>query len=131
MESEALRRVRTMRQVKTSLGVAREQKLRTTNSLSKRKEEIDSLESLTCRQLKQVLEKERKKFAAQEAAVEKSRQRLLRSREKLAATINKNRALNELRNELQQARWKGGNPILLKAEQPDLEPNLRQVELRY
>jgi predicted nucleic acid-binding Zn-ribbon protein len=131
MESEALRKIRTMRQVKTSLDVARKQRLSTTNSLSKAKEEIEHLESLTDSRVGQVLEKERRKFAAQEAVVDKSRQRVLKSRERLAAAINKNRALTELRHELQRARWEGKNPPLPKAEQSDPEQNLRRMELRY
>lgn len=131
MESEALRDVRTMRQVKTSLDVARRQKLRTTNSLSKTREEIEYLESMTDSRLGQVLAKEKARFAAIDASVEKSRQRLIRSREKLAATINKNRALIELRHELQRARWEGRDPMLPKVEQPKPEQNLRQIELRY
>lgn len=131
MESEALRKIRTMRQVKTSLDVARKQRLRTTNSLSKTSEEIEHLEPLIDTRTKQTLEKERKRFAAQEAAVDKLRQRVLKSRKKLATTINKNRALTELRHELQRARWEGGDPALPKAEQPTPEQNLRQMEVRY
>jgi predicted nucleic acid-binding Zn-ribbon protein len=131
MESEALRKIRTMRQVKTSLDVARKQKLRTTDSLSKTSEELDHLESLIDRRTKQSLEKESKSFAAQEATVHKSRQRVLRAREKLAATINKNRALTELRHELQRARWEGRDPTPPQAEQPHPEQNLRQMEIRY
>jgi len=132
MKSEALRNVRTVRQVKTSLDVARGQKLRTTNSLSKTREEVEYLESLTDWRLEQVLEKERRRFAAQEASINKSRQRVLRAREKLAMTVNKNRALTELRRELQQARREGNDPVAPKAETPAVsEQNLRQIELRY
>ena len=131
MKSEALRNVRTMRQVKTTLDLARGQKLRTTNSLSKTRGEVEYLESLTDRQLEQVLEKERRRSAAQEAAISKSRQRVLRAREKLAMTVNKNRALTELRRELQQARWEGKDPVAPKVEMPASEQNLRQIELRY
>lgn len=131
MESEALRKIRTMRQIKTSLDVARSQKLRTTNSLSKTKKEIEHLESLTDSQLEQVMERERKHFIALDASVEKSKERVIKSREKLAATINKNRTLTELRHELQRARWEGRDPMLPKVEQPNPEQNLRQMELRY
>ena len=130
MKSEALRNVRTMRDVKTNL-VAQGQKLRTTNSLSKTREEVDYLGSLTDRRLEQVLEKEQRRFAAQEASINKSRQRVLRAREKLAMTVNKNRSLTELRRKLQQTRWEGDDPIATKTEMPAPEPNLRQVELKY
>jgi hypothetical protein len=131
MESEALRDVRTMRQVKTSLDVARRKKVRTTNSLSKTKEEVARLESLADPRAEQVLSKETRRLAAFDASVHKSRERLVRSREKLAVTINKNRALTDLRRTLQQARWEGKDPALPKAEEPHPEQNLRQMEIRY
>lgn len=131
MVSETLRNIRTMRQVKTSLDLARSQKLKTTNSLSKTKDEVESLLSLIDRRAGQILAKERKRFAAQEAAIDKSRQRVLRSRERLAVTINRNRALNELRHELQRARWEGRNPTPAKAEPSSPEHNLHRVEFRY
>lgn len=131
MKSEALRNIRTLRQVKTSLGVTRSEKLRTTNSLSKTREEVEYLKSVTDPRLDQVLEKEKRRFAAQEASVRKSRHRLLKARERLAMTVNKNRALTELRYQLQQARWAGKDPVAPKVEIPAPEQNLRQIELRY
>lgn len=131
MKSEALRNIRTMRQVKTSLDHARSQRPRTANSLSKTSGEIEYLQSLSDPRLERLLQKERRRFAAREVSINKSQQRLLRVREKLAMAINKNRALTELRWELQQARWKGDNPVALKVEMPASEQNLRQIELRY
>jgi len=131
MVSETLRNIRTMRQVKTSLDLARSQKPKTTNSLSKTKDEVEYLLSLTDRRAGQILAKERKRFAAQEAAADKSRQRVLRSRERLAMTINKNRALTKLRHELQRARWEERNPTPAKAEPSTPEQNLHQIEFRY
>lgn len=131
MRSEAFRKIRTMRQVKTNLDIARSQMPAMTNSLSKTKDEVKYLESLTDRQLERVLEKERRHFVAQEAAIEQSRQRMLKAREKLAMTVNKNRALTELRRKLQETRWEGDDPPELKAKGPSLESNLRQIELKY
>jgi hypothetical protein len=99
--------------------------------LSKTRDEIEYLESLTDRRLKQVLQKERRRFAAQEASINKSRQRVLRGMEKLAMTINKHRALTELRHELQHSRWEGNDPAVPEVETPAPEPNLRQIELKY
>jgi len=133
MQSEALRNIRTMRQVRTSPDVARNRKLRTTNSLSKTKEEVVSLESLAdgCR-LAQVLRNERQRSKAHEAAVNKSQQRLLRARGKLAATINKNRALTELRHDLQRARYEGDDPPPLQQAEPSvLQQRLWQMEVKY
>lgn len=131
MKSEALRNVITMRRVKTSLDVARNQRSRTTNSLSKTRDEAEHLESLTDRRLAQVMEKEKRHFAAQEAAINQSRQRMLRAREKLAMTVNKNRALTELRRKLQQTRWEGDPPAVPEAGTSSPESNLRQIELKY
>ncbi len=131
MKSEALRNIRTMRQVKTGLDVLRSQRPRTVNSLSKTSGEIKYLESLTDRRLEQVLGKERMRFAAQEASINKSRQRVLRARKKLAMTVNGNRALTELRRELQRTRWEGDDPAVPEVEMPSVGPNLRQVELKY
>jgi len=131
MPSEALRNIRTMRQVKTSLDLAKNQRVKATNSLSKTEDEAAHLLSLTDRRVVQILAKERKRFATLEASIDKSRGRVLKAREKLATTINKNRALNELRRELQQARWEGNKPAPAKVETPTPRPNLHQIELRY
>jgi hypothetical protein len=132
MESEALRKIKTMRYIKTSLDVVRTNKIRRTNSLSKSKEEVNHLESLTDRQLEEILAKERKRIAAFNSSVEKSRQGIIKSRERLAVTINKNRALIELRHQLQRAHWEEKNdPTLPKVEQPNSQRNLHEMKLRY
>jgi predicted nucleic acid-binding Zn-ribbon protein len=136
MKSEALRSIRTMRQVKTGMDVLRSQRPRTTNSLSKTSGEIEYLESLTDPRLEPVLEKERKRFAAQEGAINRSRQRMIKAREKLAATINKNRALMELRHELQQRRRAGEEPASQVSNSGEVklpvgENSFNHVELRY
>lgn len=131
MKSEALRNIRTLREAKISLDVAGGRKFKTANSLSKTTAEVERLESLTDPRLLQILEKEKRRVAAYEASVNKSRQRMLRGREKLAMTVNRNRALTELRHELQRARWSGDSPAGSKAEMPAPERNQSQVELRY
>jgi len=131
MQSEALRNIRTMRQVKTSLDLVGYQKLRTTNSLSRTAEEVANLKTIFDRQIEQILAKERKRSAATEAAIDKSRWRLIKAREKLAATINKNHALTELRHELQRARWEGRDSIPSKKAPLTESENLRRMELKY
>ena len=130
MRSEALRNIRTMRQAKTSLDVARGRRFRTTNSLSKTREEIGHLESPPDRRLEQVLERERRRFAAYEATVNKSRQRLLMSRERLAMTVSRNRHLTELRYQLQRSRWEDNKTSAESGETPARTPK-RHIELRY
>ena len=131
MQSETLRNIKTMRQVKTGHDLARRQRVKTTNSLSKTDEEAAHLLSLTDRRTGQILAKETKRFATMEASIEKSRGRVLKAREKLAATINRNRALTELRYELQRARWEGKDPVPLGKEPPAGDENLPRVELNY
>jgi t-SNARE complex subunit (syntaxin) len=120
-----------MRQVKTSLEVARNQRSKTTNSLSKTSEEIERLESLMDPRLGQVMKKEIKRFATQQASIDKSRQRVLKSREKLAMTLNRNRALTELRQKLQYTIWEEPVPAVPKAEKAPAKPSSRQVEKEF
>jgi hypothetical protein len=131
MPSEALRNIRTMRQVKTSLDLARRQKQKTTNSLSKTEEEAAYLLSLTDRRVVQILDKETRRFAAMEASISKSKGRVLKAREKLAATINRNHALTEMRHELQQARWEGRDSVSSKKAPLEEGGSLRRMELKY
>lgn len=132
MRSEALRNIGTMRQITTALDIARNRKPRTTNSLTRTKEEMEHLESVSDRRLEQVLGKEKRRFAAQDASINKSRQRVIRSRDKLAVTIRRNRALTELRYQMQRARWQGKtSPVPQKTPLPDTQPVLRQIEMTY
>jgi hypothetical protein len=143
MPSEALRNIRTMRQVKTNLDL-RSRRVKTTNSLSRAEGEAAHLLSLSDPQVGRLLAKERRRSAAMEASIDKSRRRLIKAREKLAATINKNRALTELRHELQQSRFKGTNTLAEKAQtqieikakpkqstRKPRKPKLRRVALKY
>ena len=137
MESEALRNIRTMRQVKSSLEVARNQRVKTTNSLSKTTEESERLASVGINnsQTAQILAKEKARAAKFEASVERSRQKLLKSRDKMASLINRNQALTRLRHEIQQERdQKKELPSLAK---PSVKPensnyrSLRGIEHKY
>ena len=137
MESEALRNIRTMRQVKSSLEVARKQRIKTTNSLSKTTEESERLASIGIdnSQTAQILAKEKARAAKFEASVERSRQKLLKSRDKMASLINRNQALTRLRHEIQQDRdQKKESPSLSKPSVKQENSNygsLRGIELKY
>ncbi len=109
MESEALIKIRTMCEVRSSLDVARKQKARTTNSLYSNNRQNQNMDSVDDKGLQRILEKERRRFAAQETSVNKSRERLLTVRGKLAQTIERNSALMELRLEMQRQRSQGNN----------------------
>ena len=137
MESEALRNIRTMRQVKTSLEVAGNQRIKTTSSLSKTTKEREHLESLGIGNslTAKILAKEKARAATFEASVERSRQKLLKSREKMASIINRNRALTKLRHEIQQDRdQKKESPSLSKRlvkRETTKYSSFRGIELKY
>jgi hypothetical protein len=130
MDSEALRNLRTMRQIRVGLDLARRQKIRTTNSLSKTCIEVQNLQTMTDPKTTQILEKEKRRFIAQQTSIDKSRRRVLRARNKLAATINRNRALIELRHDLQRGLWERKDHAVPKTE-PVTEHGMHRVELRY
>jgi predicted RNase H-like nuclease (RuvC/YqgF family) len=137
MESEALRNIRTMRQVKTSLEVAGNQRIKTTSSLSKTTKERERLESLGIDNslTAKILAKEKARAATFEASVERSRQKLLKSREKMANLINRNRALTRLRHEIQKDRDQTkespslSNPLVKR--EATKHGSLRGIELKY
>lgn len=132
MESEALGKVRTMRQVKSSLDLTRGCKAKTTNSLFRMPEKNEQANPVIDSRTLQILSKEKRRFSCYERSVMKSRDRLLKSREKLALTINRNRALTDLRHDLQSERWaKKETPGELPDPPSILNAGFRQVEISY
>jgi LPS O-antigen subunit length determinant protein (WzzB/FepE family) len=138
MQSESLRNIKTMRQVKSSLEVANRQKIKTTNSLFKTDEESNLLETvgLGSGQTAQVLAKEKMRAAKFEASVERSRQKLLKSRKKIAGLVNRNRALTNLRHEIQHNRESVKIAPAVSRISPALTEipahnTLHKIELRY
>lgn len=136
MDSEALRKIRTGSQIRPSLDLARgEKKPRTTNSLSKTPEELYYLGSLSLSdgQLKQSLAKGKEQFAKQEAAYNRMRQKMLKYRDRLAVTINRNRALQQQQYQLQQQRGQPGNVDPPQSIKTKINPEcpFRQVDIRY
>jgi hypothetical protein len=101
------------------------------------REERGSLESaMDFRVLGLEARKERDKFARQDVAVEKFQKNYFKARRRLAAKINKNRALMELRHELQRRRRVGQDPDLKGHNNKEVKPPISQggfnkVELRY
>jgi hypothetical protein len=138
MQSESLRNIKTMRQVKSSIEVANRQKIKTTNSLFKTDEEAEFLETagLGSGQTAQVLAKEKMRAAKFEASVERSRQKLLKSRKKIAALVNRNRALTNLRHEIQHNRESvkiASTVSRIPPAQTEIPAHntLHKIELRY
>jgi len=113
MKGEAISRIRTMRDIKTDPDITRAKKIKTTNSLSRTEQEmesLDSLDSIEDKHLEQAPDKERRRFARQDAAVERTQKKLLDTRVNLARMLNKNRRVTELRHELQRSRYKRKDP---------------------
>lgn len=134
MKSESLRGLKTARHIKSGLDLCRDRRVKTTNSLRKSPQELEMVLPED-RALEGMLEKERRRFASQITAVERSRQGMLRLRRKLALTINRNKALMELRRELQLAQWEDDPQDRRSKERVDerdpSEEEVSQVELEY
>jgi hypothetical protein len=130
MKSEALTLIKTMHDIKTDLDVRRARKVKATDSLLRTKEEMESLESIEDKHLAQVLDRERRRFSRQDAAVERFQKKLLASREKLAGMINKNHRITELRHELQRGRYEGKDPNSVAAEVSGGK-RFKEIEVRY
>jgi hypothetical protein len=135
MESESLRNIKTMRQVKSSLEVARKKTIPTTNSLFKTKPGAEPNDPAADRQIGRILAREKSRFKAYEDSVEKSRQRLLQSRRKLAIIINRNQSLTEMKHQLQQARSQkvdGPAPANTSMGKETFDHGkLHEIELKY
>ena len=130
MKSEALSHIRTMRDIKTDLDTRRARKVKATDSLFRTKEEMESLESMEDKGLPQALDKERRRFARQDAAVERSRKKLLDARMKLAAMANRNRRVTKLRHELQRGRYECKDPNSGGIEGASRK-KFKEIEVRY
>ncbi len=131
MNTEALRNLRTMRQVKSSLEVAKQQKIKATNLLGKEDNASDCPEPPFDRNLEQTLTKEKRRALAYEASIEKSRKRLLKLRDNLATVIRRNRALMDLRRDYQEARWGKTKPEPNLVAQSRQQGKFREVEFKY
>jgi len=129
--------IKLMGHSRNSTGIPRVRDIRTASSLFMTREERESLGSaMDFRALGPEARRERDKFARQDAAAEKFRKNYFKAREKLAGKINKNRALMELRHELQQRRRAGEEPASQASNSGEVKPpvgesSFNEVELRY
>jgi len=129
--------IKLMDHSRNSTGIPRVRDIRTASSLFMTREERESLGSaMDFRALGPEARRERDKFARQDAAVEKFRKNYFKAREKLAGKVNKNRALMELRHELQQRRRAGEESASQASNSGDVKPpvgesSFNEVELRY
>ena len=129
--------IKLMAHSRNSTNIPRARDIRTASSLFMTREERESLGSaMDFRALGPEARRERDKFARQDAAAEKFRKNYFKAREKLAGKINKNRALMELRHELQQRRRAGEEPASQASNSGEVKPpvgesSFNEVELRY
>jgi hypothetical protein len=130
-------RIGLMGESRANSDIAGARNIRTASSMFMTRGERESLESaMDFRALSREARRERDKFARQDAALEKFQENYFRSRERLAATINKNQALMRLRHELQRRRRMGEDPQLEGGNPGEARPTSGQegfkvVELRY
>ena len=130
-------KIRLMGQTKNSSDMPAVRNIRTASSMFMIREERESLASaMDFRALGREARRERDKFARQDAALAKFQENYFRARERLAAKINKNRAIMELRHELQQRRRMGedtdpGGCNTKEAKSPIDQGGFNEVELRY
>lgn len=97
--------VRKMDNVRNSFHIRRVKDIKTASSLFLTKEEHKHLAVVIDKGALAANEvRERQKFARQDIAINKYHKNYYKARERLAATINKNRRLMELRFELQRDR---------------------------
>jgi len=130
-------RIRLMGQSRNNSDIAGARDIRTASSMFMTREERESLASaMDFRALGIDTRREIDKFAHQDAAVERFQENYFRAREKLAATLNKNRALMRLKHELQRRRRMGEDPKpeggnATEAKAPTSQEGLSEIEVRY
>ena len=129
--------IKLMAHSRNSTNIPRVRDIRTASSLFMTREERESLGSaMDSRALGPEARREKDKFARQDAVLEKFKQNYFIAREKLAGKINKNRAMMELRHELQERRRAGEEPDAQASNSGEVKPpvgegSFNKVELRY
>jgi len=107
MRRESFNYLRTMRQIKTGLDLARGPKrVQTTSGRFRAAFEKELEPHVNERAIAVELEDERRKFSRQNQALARARQRLKDTRAKLFAIKVKNERLMVLRHDLQKQRWR-------------------------
>ena len=137
MERKSPGYIKLMAHSRNSTNILRARDIRTASSLFMTREERESLgAAMDIRALGREARREKDKFARQDQTIAKFKVTYFKAREKLAATINKNQALMELRHELQQRRRAGEEPASQASNNGEVklpvgETSFNHVELRY
>ena len=132
MKHESLVALKTFRDFKTGLENRNERKIKTTNSLFRTKKEQKILESLLDDQeLSQVIQKDTQRFAQQDLAIKKSQDKMLKIRDKLAKTVNKNKQVLKLRQKLQKGSWGQDHSSPQKIKQDFKPSNFKELKIDF
>lgn len=132
MKHESLVAIKTFRDFKTGLENRNERKIKTTNSLLRTKKEREILESLVDeKELSQVIQKDIQRFAQQDLAIKKSQEKILKIRDKLAKTVNKNKQVLELRQKLQKGSWKKDHSSPQKTTRDFKPSNFKELKIDF
>lgn len=106
MRRESFNYLRTMRQIKTGLDLAREpHRIQTTGGRFRASFEKELEPQVNEKAIAVELEEERRKYIRQNQALARARQKLRDTRARLFATKVKNERLMVLRHTLQKQRW--------------------------
>lgn len=108
MPKGTIKRIRTMRDIKSSLDISRRVSYVGEDQLYRELTDLENSPEEALK-LKVMIRKERIRFATQMASVERSREGMLKMQKKLAGIIKRNRELMRVRRELQESMWNGDN----------------------
>jgi len=137
MKEKAPGYIKLMGHSRNSTNIPGARDIRTASSMFMTREERESLgAAMDWRKLGGEARREKDKFARQDQTIEKFKANYFKAREKLAATINKNQAMMELRHELQQRRRAGEEPQAQTPNSGEVKPpaggnSFNHVELKY
>jgi len=132
MKHESLVHIKTFRDFKTGFENRNERKIKTTNSIFRTKKEQKVLESLIDGQgVNQVIQKDIQRFARQDLAIQRSQEKTLKIRHKLAKTVNKNMQIIELRQKLQKGSWKKDHSSPQKTNRDFKPSNFKELKIDF
>jgi len=132
MKHESLVHIKTFRDFRTGLENRSERKIKTTNSIFGTKKEQKILESLIDDQeLNKANQKDIQRFVQQDLAIKKSQEKMLKIRDKLAKTVNKNIQIVELRQKLQKGSWKNENSSPQKTNRDFKPSNFKELKIDF
>jgi len=133
MKHESLVAIKTFRDFRTGLENRSERKIKTANSLCRTKKEQKILESLIDDQeLSHAIQKDIQIFAQQDLAIKKSQEKILKIRDKLAKTVNKNKQIIKFRRQkLQKGSWGKDHSSPQKIKRNFKPSNFKELKIEF